>query len=191
MKTLTIIDASNLLIELGKQPQFNVKIQATDHDFDAIALGHYVVHNAIINAYLSPACNRYRTLWVASATGTDEKRIEIRERLRAHGLDSQIFPKRGKREKQVDAAVIRELLYGASVKAFDCCILVAGDRDYLDVIKDIKRLGIVVFVAFFDAKSTDRELKLEADRFLPMNAGPHDQYLTMLNNLVARYGRYS
>jgi uncharacterized LabA/DUF88 family protein len=189
VKTLTLIDGSNLLAELGKQPQFNVNIRAVTHDFDAIVLGHYVVHKAISNAYLSGAYNRYRTQWIASVAGTDEIRLEVRERLRAHGLDSNIFPARGKREKQVDAAVIRELLYGASVKAFDCCILVAGDRDYLDVVKDVKRFGIVVFVSFFES-SIDRELKLEADRFLPIDAGPHNEHQTMLDNLTAKYGRY-
>jgi uncharacterized LabA/DUF88 family protein len=189
LKTLTLVDGSNLLIELGKQTQFNAKIRASDHDFDAIALGNYVVHKAINNAYLGTGYTRYRTVWIASASGTDERRIEIRERLRSHGLDSQIFATRGKREKQVDAAVIRELLYGASQKSFDCCVLVAGDRDYLDVVKDVKRLGIVVFVAFFES-SIDRELKLEADRFFPLSVGATGDYETMLHNLTERYGSY-
>jgi len=54
--------------------------------------------------------------------------------------------------------------------------LLAGDGDYVPLILELKRLGKVVYVAFFSASGLSPELRLAADGFFELEPFFFDQW---------------
>ena len=55
-------------------------------------------------------------------------------------------------------------------------MLLAGDGDYVPLILELKRLGKVVYVAFFSASGLSPELRLAADGFFELEPFFFDQW---------------
>ncbi len=66
-------------------------------------------------------------------------------------------------------AVAREMLIHAFNKNYNTAILIAGDADYVELVKDVKRLGGVVDGAFFDVPALSPSLKVALDHFVPIH----------------------
>jgi uncharacterized LabA/DUF88 family protein len=59
-------------------------------------------------------------------------------------------------EKGVDVAIATSMLIHAYNKAFDTAILLSGDKDYFDTVKEIKKKGLrIEIVGFRQSMSTD------------------------------------
>jgi len=76
-----------------------------------------------------------------------------------------VFKKRKQtdRSKGVDIALTTDLLSGAYNNNFDRAVLVAGDGDYVPLINEVKRLGKVVHVLFFENEGLSDDLCLASD----------------------------
>ena len=116
-----------------------------------------------------------RCYYYTGVKGDDDKLHMVSTSLRQLGFDAQVF-KRSKpeqRTKAVDISLATEILGLAHQEAFDIALLVAGDQDYVPLVRAVKRTGKRVFISFFtgypDAGLSD-ELKLEADLFLDLTA---------------------
>lgn len=72
--------------------------------------------------------------------------------------------KKPRRQKAVDTLIAVDMLVGAFNELFPVAVLVAGDADYVPVINEVKRLGVLTVVAA-SPKSIADELKRAADRF--------------------------
>ena len=59
----------------------------------------------------------------------------------------------------------KDFLSHAFLDNYDVAVLVAGDGDYVPLITEVKRLGKVVYVAFFRDCGLSTELHLAADMF--------------------------
>lgn len=69
-----------------------------------------------------------------------------------------------RRQKAVDTLIAVDMLVGAFNELFPVAVLVAGDADYVPVIHEVKRLGVLTVVAAAPNSIAD-ELKRAADRF--------------------------
>ncbi|HKX30648.1 MAG TPA: NYN domain-containing protein [Blastocatellia bacterium] len=75
--------------------------------------------------------------------------------------------KKPPRQKGVDTLIAVDMLVGSFTKLFAVAILVAGDADFVPILNEVRRQGVMVVVAAWE-KSTSADLKRAADRFLPL-----------------------
>lgn len=78
--------------------------------------------------------------------------------------------KRKVRQKGVDALIAVDMLVGAFSGLFDIAVLVAGDADFVPVVEEVKRRGVMVAVAASTASLAD-DLRRVADRFIDIPKG--------------------
>ncbi len=92
-----------------------------------------------------------RAFYYTSVCGDDEKLRRVREVLHEMGFTPQVFKKtdRNKKSKGVDISLTTDMLSNAFNNNFDVAVLVAGDGDYLPLVSEVKRLGKVIYLAFF------------------------------------------
>ena len=88
--------------------------------------------------------------------------------------------KRKVRQKGVDALIAVDMLTGAFSGLFDIAVLVAGDADFVPVVEEVKRRGVMVVVAASKESLSDL-LQRVADRFIEI---PRDwKWLTLQRHL--------
>lgn len=73
--------------------------------------------------------------------------------------------KRTMRQKGVDTLMAVDMLVGAFSGLFDIAVIVAGDADFVPVVEELKRRGVMVTVAGFP-DSISQDLLRAADRFV-------------------------
>jgi uncharacterized LabA/DUF88 family protein len=89
---------------------------------------------------------------------------------RRRGFEPIVFDRNvANKEKKVDAAITTEMLNDSftRMKAGDEITLVAGDRDFVPPLENIKARGFPVYVVFWDHAA--RELKDSCTRFVSLN----------------------
>ena len=87
--------------------------------------------------------------------------------LRDLGFHPELFWKeKGKRSKGVDLTLAKDLLSHAFWGNYDVAILLAGDGDYVPLVKEVKRMGKVVYSVFFQKPSMSPDLRLASDHTL-------------------------
>ncbi len=73
------------------------------------------------------------------------------------------------RQKGVDTLIAVDMLVGAFTNLFTVAVLVAGDADFVPVIHEVKRRGVMVVVAGYEGSSpsavVSEDLKRAADRY--------------------------
>lgn len=120
------------------------------------------------SAPLQVQLHAIRAFYYTSLVGDDSKLRQVREALHEMGFAPQVFKKtdRNKKSKGVDIALATDLLSNAYNDNFEVAVLVAGDGDYIPLISEVKRLGKVVYLAFFLDKvwGMNEELLLASDR---------------------------
>ena len=77
--------------------------------------------------------------------------------------------------KSVDGRLIFDLIVGAQRDMYDVGILASGDRDYVRVLQEAKRIGKQVWVASF-SNSIAPSLKACADKYIEL-----DQYIPKIS----------
>ena len=113
--------------------------------------------------YLQP--NAIRAHYYTSVVGDEEKIRSVKNHLWEMNFQPTVFKKRKQtdRSKGVDIALTTDLLSGAYNNNFDRAVLVAGDGDYVPLINEVKRLGKVVHVLFFENEGLSDDLCLASD----------------------------
>ena len=85
-----------------------------------------------------------RNFWFASYKGIDgnkEKYDEIYRSLRDSEFEPYIFSReKNDKEKGVDITLTKELLVNAFNQNFEVGVLVTGDKDYLELVKEVKKI---------------------------------------------------
>jgi uncharacterized LabA/DUF88 family protein len=111
-----------------------------------------------------------RSYYYAGATGADPDRAKVSEALWNIGFEPKVFKKDKKDEKTkaVDIALCTDILSHAYLDNYDVAMLVAGDRDYVPLIEELKHHGKVVVVAFFTGTDSglSTELAQASDLFI-------------------------
>jgi uncharacterized LabA/DUF88 family protein len=90
-----------------------------------------------------------------------------------HGVPAGGFkkPRNRPNSKGVDIALAKDLLSNAFRDNYDVAVVVAGDGDYVPLVEEVKRLGKIVYVAFFRGKELglNPELRIASDVFWPLD----------------------
>ncbi|MFT3709209.1 MAG: NYN domain-containing protein [Archangium sp.] len=123
--------------------------------FDSHALDHMAV----------------RSHFYTSRAGDEPLRQATREQIWTHDFQPEVFrrDKNGK-SKGVDIALARDLLVHAFEGHFETAVLVAGDADYIPLVREVKRRGRRVILAFFASSAAlSPLLKTEADSFVDLS----------------------
>jgi uncharacterized LabA/DUF88 family protein len=93
----------------------------------------------------------------------------VKEQLRAMRFSPEVFKRDSGqvKAKGVDIALTKDMLSHAFRNNYEIAVLVAGDGDYLPLVEEVKRLGKLVYVWFFEAGGggLNPALKLAADHF--------------------------
>lgn len=73
--------------------------------------------------------------------------------------------RRPPRQKGVDTLLAVDMLVGAFSQLFSIAVLIAGDADFVPVVHEVRRRGVMVVLAAHPASLSD-ELRCAADRFV-------------------------
>jgi hypothetical protein len=113
-----------------------------------------------------------RAYYYASVVGDDARRATVTAALWNLGFAPAVFrrEKATGRSKGVDISLATDLLSDAFRASYDVAVLVAGDGDYAPLVDEVKRLGRLVCLAFFDGSGLNQELRLRADSFCELDS---------------------
>jgi len=157
-KMMVFIDGSNLLIEMSKK--ITVSFRADKPPATALTLSNFII-NQVINGQGFVKIRRY---WFASYQGDEQYELELCKRLRKLDFEPILFKKRNGKEKGVDISLTMKVLLNAINQNYDIAYMIAGDEDYLGLVREVKRYGPIVYGSFFSQGLSER-LKLEFDAF--------------------------
>jgi len=122
-----------------------------------------------------------RSYYYTSAKGDDDLLQKVRADLRTLDFDPTVFQKPAdpnRKSKGVDISLTTEMLSGAFMNNYDVATLIAGDADYLPLVQQVKRLGKVVHIGFFNHPEAglSPELRLASDSFFDTWPFMRDQW---------------
>ena len=122
-----------------------------------------------VQGVLDIQLNAVRAHYYTSVVGSEETMAQIENALWAIGFHPEVFHKqKGHRSKGVDITLASDVLSHAFQDNYDVAFLVAGDGDYVPLVEHIKRLGKIVYLAFFLEPSLNLKLKLACDMFFDL-----------------------
>jgi len=110
-----------------------------------------------------------RAHWFGSFSGSDIEFRNATRRLKDIKYDPFLIRKKKRGpEKQVDTQLVTKLLTDSFKQLMNLAVVVSGDIDYLNAIKEVRKNGQdVIVVGFGDNSNLD--LLYEADEFIDLN----------------------
>lgn len=168
-RVMVFVDGTNFLRGIGRETNNN-ELRADKPSDVALKLAEsYVSGTSDVYAPLSR--NDYiRRYWFASYKGGDIDYKQLTETLRSLNFEPVLFKLIDSKEKGVDIALTMNMLINAFNQNYDVGILFAGDEDYVELVKEVKRYGQIIAGSYFKDGLSD-SLKLAFDYF------HHPQYL--------------
>lgn len=157
-KVMGFIDGSNLLIELSKE--LGIDFRADKPPLPALSIALLLI-NHLFNADGKIPIRKY---WFASYQGSEKDHMTYAKELRRLTFEPVLFKKHKGKEKGVDIALATEMLVNAFNQNYDIGVLVAGDKDYAGLVKEVKRYGPIIHGAFFE-RGLSEDLALAVDNF--------------------------
>jgi uncharacterized LabA/DUF88 family protein len=179
---MLFVDGENLTLraqELAKKKGFQlVEGPAYAADVYVWMPGVQPTQNIVPYARLGVQGQGIRAYYYTSLFGAEDQIVSVKEALRELGFSPEVFKKirREQKAKGVDIALAKDILGHAYRDNYDVAVLLAGDGDYVPLVVELKRLGKVVYVAFFEACGLSKALWLEADVFFELEPFFFDQW---------------
>jgi uncharacterized LabA/DUF88 family protein len=146
-KAMIFVDGENLtmrykaMIEKGQPTMPHVK-----HEPDVFVWTDYA------NLKNHRKCQVVRRHYYTCSAGDDDKIEALTRRLKYVGIEAPfVFKKeKGRKSKQVDISLATDMLTHAFRKNYDIAILVAGDEDYIPLVKAVMSEGRRVVLWFVE-----------------------------------------
>jgi uncharacterized LabA/DUF88 family protein len=162
-RVMAFVDGTNFLMGIGRELQLDLeKFRAEKPDETVIQLAHNYVCDTIPLWVRSSQHFHIRSYWFGSYQGNDEDKKRISGILRKFHFEPVLFRKRGGREKGVDIALTMSMLTNAFNQNYDIGFLFAGDEDYVELVKEVKRYGPIIVGSYFkDGLSVGLELSFD------------------------------
>jgi uncharacterized LabA/DUF88 family protein len=157
-KVMAFIDGSNLLRELSKE--IGIDFRADKPPIPAIKIAYFLLQK-LFHGSEKIFIRKY---WFASYQGSEKDQILYSKALRQIKFEPVLFKKHKGKEKGVDIALATEMLVNSFNQNYDIGILIAGDKDYVDLVKEVKRYGPIINGAFFK-RGLSNDLALAVDNF--------------------------
>ncbi len=117
-------------------------------------------------------CDVLRKYYYTAVQGDDHKIEDVESQLKNIGIESpRVFKKsKGRPSKRVDISIATEMLSRVNRGNYDIAILVAGDDDYVPLIRAIKNEGRRVVLWFFEGdRGLSERLVMQADYFFDIS----------------------
>jgi NYN domain len=116
--------------------------------------------------------NPVRSHYYTSVVDDGVRWGEVRQALWELNFQPEVFRKRAQQDKAkgVDIALATDMLNHTFSDNLDVVVLVAGDGDYIPLVREVKRRGKLVYLAFFEREGLNPELKLESDAMVQIDA---------------------
>jgi len=157
---MVFVDGTNLLRGIGRNIGLN-DLKAFKPSKEILTLAKSYINTAIMGV---SKVDFMRTYWFASYKGSDEDKFNLCEEIRNINCEPLLYPLRNKREKGVDIALTMSMLTNAFNHNYEIGLLIAGDEDYLELVNEVKRYGIIICGSYFKEGLSNR-LKLSFDGF--------------------------
>lgn len=157
-RVMLFVDGTNFLETLNRQLDFNIDAYKPPHRIFELA------NRIIQQIYYGEGYVKIRNYWFASYQSNDQDETDLREQLRWYGYEPILFQKKGNREKGVDISLTLKVLLHAINSNYDIAYLIAGDEDYLELIREVKRHGPNIYGGFFST-GLSPAIKTEFDEF--------------------------
>jgi len=95
----------------------------------------------------------------------------VRQALWELNFQPEVFRKKAQQDKAkgVDIALATDMLNHTFSDNLDVVVLVAGDGDYIPLVREVKRRGKLVYLAFFEREGLNPELRLESDAMVQID----------------------
>jgi len=177
MRNYTYVDNSNVFIE--GQRVSAVRQKLAQNIVEAMSQG-IIDHSWRIDygKLHSIVCGRPDEIGGASLWGSPPPGDTFWKMVESYGFKSTIYERSvAGKEKKVDVAIAHRMTkdaYTVIDRTSSGITLVAGDKDYVPVVEDLKSEGFVIIVAFWSHAA--RELKQAATHFFDLD--PHHPELT-------------
>jgi uncharacterized LabA/DUF88 family protein len=184
---MLFVDGENLTLEAQKVPQRLPKLKLTEGPYYSKDTFVWMPERLATQNLLTPEssdpsipiqtissrepnvplhAHAIRAHYYTTCSGDDEKVNFIRNRLWEIGFTPHVFwKKQGTKSKGVDIALTTDLLSNAYRDNYDVAVLCAGDGDYVPLVEEVKRLGKVVYLSFFDGEPLNDKLMYSSDTF--------------------------
>ena len=176
-KIMGFIDGSNLLIELSKE--LGIDFRADKPPFPALSIAKHLINHLFHGTGKIPV----RKYWFASYQGSENDHILYAKELRRLTFEPVLIKKYKGKEKGVDIALATEMLVNAFNQNYDIGVLVAGDKDYVGLVKEVKRYGQIIHGAFLK-RGLSEDLLLAVDSFSDIIK---DQTVDFSNDPLKKY----
>lgn len=165
-KVMMFVDGENLAIRYKSLLKEN---QVESH---VSYLPDIFVWSSYANIHHHSRCEVVRKYYYTAMRGDSKKIDEVITKLKEVGIETpRVFKRQAHRKsKQVDIALATDMLTHAYRRNYDIAILVAGDADYVPLVRAIKEAGRRVVLWFFEeGKGLSKELKQESDYFFDIS----------------------
>jgi uncharacterized LabA/DUF88 family protein len=160
-RLMAFVDGTNFLIELSKE--IKIDFRAEKPPLPSLAISHH-----LLNSLWSPhEYIKIRKYWFASYQGNDEDYYRIAKELRRLTYEPMLFKKQAGKEKGVDIGLATEMLTNAFNRNYDIGVLIAGDKDYIGLVKEVKRYGPIIWGSFFSHGLSD-DLPIAVDVYFDL-----------------------
>ena len=117
-------------------------------------------------------CDVIRKYYYTAVQGDDPKIGDVETQLKNIGIEApRVFKKKkGRPTKRVDITIATEMLTHAHRGNYDIAILVAGDEDYVPLVKAVQDEGRRVVLWFFEGDpGLSKKLEMAADYFFDIS----------------------
>lgn len=111
-----------------------------------------------------------RSHYYTSLSGDDLRIAKVREQLWNLGFEPSVFKRpKDRAVKGLDIAPASDMLSHGFRNNYDVAVSFGGDGDYIPLVEEVKRLGKLVYVTFFDDENLSEEFKMAVDRFFDLS----------------------
>lgn len=166
VRAMIFVDGENLAIRFKEQIGDNAPEKHVNYLKDVFVWSRYANIPHHVN------CEVIRKYYYTAVQGDDNKLESVECQLKEIGIESpRVFKKqKNRKSKRVDITLATDMLTHAYRGNYDIAILVAGDDDYVPLVKAIKDEGRRVVLWFFEnSKGLSKRLKLESDFFFDIS----------------------
>jgi len=165
-RAMVFVDGENLAIRYkawlaGAQPEKHVCF-----------LQDVYVWSRFANIPHHSHCEVIRKYYYTAVQGDEPKIEDVEAELKNIGIEApRVFKKKkGRSTKRVDITIAADMLTHAHRGNYDIAILVAGDEDYVPLVRAVKDEGCRVVLWFFEGDpGLSKKLEMEADYFFDIS----------------------
>lgn len=159
-KAMVFVDGENLAI------RYKNVLGGTLPEEHVTFLEDIFVWSRFANIPYHEHCEVIRKYYYTVVQGDELKVEDVEAQLKSIGIEApRVFKKkRGRSTKRVDITLATDMLIHAHRGHYDTAILVAGDEDYVPLVRAVKNEGCRVVLWFFeDDLGLSKKLAMEAD----------------------------